>query len=97
MGGVGADAGNGGTPGGGEGGEGGDATLGTGEVTPQDGGTVTLGTTTVVVPPGAFEEGIRDVTIRIDDGKEYARSFPYRLVGPEGQDDGDRAFPRGGR
>jgi cytochrome c oxidase accessory protein FixG len=37
----------------------------------------------VMLPPGAFHDGTRDVTVRITDGRGFSQGVPYRLVGPE--------------
>ena len=41
----------------------------------------------VVLPAGAFHDGERPVTVRVDDGSSYRGTFTYRLVGPERHDE----------
>jgi cytochrome c oxidase accessory protein FixG len=38
----------------------------------------------VVMPRAAFVNGRHDVTVRITDGDDYTRSFPFNLLGPTG-------------
>jgi cytochrome c oxidase accessory protein FixG len=41
----------------------------------------------VTAPRAAFEDGRRDVQLRIDDGAGWSAVMPYRLLGPSGDDD----------
>jgi cytochrome c oxidase accessory protein FixG len=41
----------------------------------------------VLVPRGAFVDGERHVTLRIGDGRSFRAEYPYRLVGPEHDDE----------
>ncbi len=41
----------------------------------------------VMLPPSAFHDGARNITIRVSDGGKFAEGVPYRLVGPEHDDD----------
>ena len=43
----------------------------------------------VTGPREAFEEGRRDVRLRIDDGAGWSTVAPYRLLGPD-EDDHER-------
>lgn len=36
----------------------------------------------IVLPPSGFTNGVRTVTVTLDDGAGYHAEFPYRLVGP---------------
>jgi cytochrome c oxidase accessory protein FixG len=36
----------------------------------------------VILPEGAFTNGQRDIRVRIDDGKGFAKEYPYSLLGP---------------
>ena len=37
----------------------------------------------VMLPPAAFHDGARGITVRVSDGKGFTQDVPYRLVGPE--------------
>jgi cytochrome c oxidase accessory protein FixG len=44
----------------------------------------------VLLPPKTFHDGEHRVTVRVSDGAGFAVDVPYRLVGPEHEDDDDR-------
>jgi len=44
----------------------------------------------VLLPRSAFERGEHRVTVRVSDGAGFSTDTPYRLVGPE-HDDDDRS------
>ncbi len=44
----------------------------------------------VMLPPVAFHDGGRDITVRVSDGAGYTATVPYHLVGPESEDDESR-------
>ena len=44
----------------------------------------------ILLPTSAFHDGERRVSFTISDGAGYRETFPYRLVGPEHDDHGDR-------
>ncbi len=37
----------------------------------------------VMLPPSAFHDGARNITVRVADGRGFSEGVPYRLVGPE--------------
>ncbi|MCA9617922.1 MAG: hypothetical protein KC731_02805 [Myxococcales bacterium] len=76
-------SGGGGTGGdGGDGGQGGGQTTASVEVTPEAGGTVSLGGTTVVVPPGAVDVATTISLMEVDPASVAALPAGYASVGP---------------
>jgi polyferredoxin len=43
----------------------------------------------ILLPRGAFHDGEHRVTVRVSDGNGFSIDTPYRLVGPEHDDDDD--------
>ena len=41
----------------------------------------------VLLPGNAYHDGEHDVTVRVSDGSGFTTELPYRLVGPEDEDD----------
>jgi cytochrome c oxidase accessory protein FixG len=61
-------------------------------IAPQNPLRVTAGTSAVtsvfvLLPRDSFHEGEHHVTIRVSDGAGFSTDVPYRLVGPQGDDD----------
>ena len=50
----------------------------------------------VLLPRKAYHDGEHDVTVRVSDGSGYTTELPYRLVGPEDEDDDDHRNARDG-
>ena len=43
----------------------------------------------ILLPPKAYHDGEHGVTVRVSDGRGFSTDIPYRLVGPEHEDDDD--------
>jgi hypothetical protein len=48
----------------------------------------------VTAPRGAFDDGRRAVQLRISDGAGWSTLVPYRLLGPEDDDEDDDEHDR---
>jgi cytochrome c oxidase accessory protein FixG len=45
----------------------------------------------VLLPRGAFDDGSHMISVRVSDGAKFAEGYPYRLLGPEHDDDDERS------